>query len=303
MSTPREDLLPYLQQLAWGAWIELGVPGWGRSHRHWYVDPEALLLLTASAGHDEARLWRESLAWVAGSWPLLSRARLRQLLRTWPWRDGWSRYASELASVTGRTWPQARAGGERLPKGKSGLDLEAPGALGLRLRAFLGVGARSEILRILLLRGPEVAVSARDLAEEAGYTKRNLTEALHWLARSGALDAERRGQTIHYALRYRAQFEEIFGPLPGTPRSFLALTRALVRIAHAFGELAEAPPGVRSSEARQVMAAAEPDLRRAAIPFPRPPAGRDAWASYWAWARHVLEASAAGRHPAETGQA
>lgn len=47
--------------LAWGAWVELGVPGAHRTHRDWAIDPEPLILFTAFRGDSDGRLRDEAI--------------------------------------------------------------------------------------------------------------------------------------------------------------------------------------------------------------------------------------------------
>ena len=48
--------------LCWGAWSELGVSGWSRTHMTWAIDPEPLIVFTAIADLDP-RLRDEALDW------------------------------------------------------------------------------------------------------------------------------------------------------------------------------------------------------------------------------------------------
>src|SRR5688572_19110350 len=70
--------------LAWGAWAELGVSGWGRTHSSWAIDPEPLIFLTAGLGDRDPRLRDEATDWSIQNWSLISRVRLRNLLRGLP---------------------------------------------------------------------------------------------------------------------------------------------------------------------------------------------------------------------------
>ena len=55
-------------ELCWGAWSELGVSGWGRTHREWAIDPEPLILLTASLDKHDPRLRDEATDWCIQNW-------------------------------------------------------------------------------------------------------------------------------------------------------------------------------------------------------------------------------------------
>ena len=88
-------------------------------------------------------------------------------------------------------------------------DFRRPSLVVLRLRALFGVGARAEIVRAFAA-DTSARLSAADLADEAGYTKRNIAEALEVLRMAGLLEAERRRNQLVYRL---ADAEGLMGML------------------------------------------------------------------------------------------
>lgn len=64
----------------------------------------------------------------------------------------------------------------------------APASLAFQLRHLFGPGSRSEVMRVLLTweQGP---LDATRIADEAGFAKRNASDALTDLAASGAISA------------------------------------------------------------------------------------------------------------------
>lgn len=292
----RSELLEFV----WSAWVELGVSGWVRHHSNWYVDPEALLLLTAGFAEDDPRLWSESLDWAAQFGQLLSRARVRNLLGTWGELGGWPNYAAALNAATGKPWPRAEGEGSFRRTDRSTLDLRAsPALLGLRVRAAFGVSARSEILRILLVLGGHKPLTAAELAEEAGYTKRNVADALEGMTQAGLLDVKSERNTLLYGLRRPSLLEELVGPLPAVRISFLSLCRALSILVVVADEFAERPSRVRSVEARKALTETMADLRRLGLHPPSPRPGLDAWEPFAGWVQQLLEALRVGKWPAD----
>src|SRR5262245_31492145 len=75
-SSLREELVG----LAWSLWAELGVSGWERHHRMWFVDPEPLIVFTAWLGDDDARLRDEVTDWCLAFGTWVSATRLANLL-------------------------------------------------------------------------------------------------------------------------------------------------------------------------------------------------------------------------------
>jgi len=50
--------------LLWQQWAALGEAGATKPDAEWYVDPEALLLITTTQGRSDARLFNEMLDWL-----------------------------------------------------------------------------------------------------------------------------------------------------------------------------------------------------------------------------------------------
>src|SRR4029079_11545578 len=139
------------------------------------IDPEALLLVSASLRASERRL-DDALAWCAAESALLSVQRTSSLLRTFPAsaKAGLAAFAAEAVKAGDGRWGA-------LAKGRSeNLDLasrEKRGeprltdwpALWLRLRACSGVGLKADLLALLLAANGQV-VTIQTLTNAAGYT-------------------------------------------------------------------------------------------------------------------------------------
>jgi len=195
----------------------------------WAADPEALLLLSLDLGREEPRLFEEVLDWLLVNQRLISSQRLRNLSRDEEDRALAGAATSWLAEWRTRTaapTPQsdARAGAEPLfldsaveprqldpaflehgflkaqvePARRSGHpDLKAPINFALRLRGLLGVGARAEVVRVLLtVDAPRMSLQA--IAESSGYAKRNVYEAASSLRDSGLAISTTLGNELRF---------------------------------------------------------------------------------------------------------
>ena len=69
-------------ELLWSLWSELGVHGWERKHCGWWIDPEALIVFTATLDPANPRLRDEAMASCLGHRRLQSNVRIKSLLLT-----------------------------------------------------------------------------------------------------------------------------------------------------------------------------------------------------------------------------
>ena len=204
-----------LAALAWSLWAELGVSGWARHHQSWFVDPEPLIVFTAWLGDTDARLRDETTDWCVsfGSW--VSATRLANLLETASedTRRTFGELAATVANHSTVRWRGATETRTFTPTKRSRLEsFEPPAAVSLRLRSLFGVGARAEIIR-LLIASPD-AQSASEIAEDAAFKKRNVADALDALRRGGALDDLRSKNQIKYRIREPKAWSKVLGALP-----------------------------------------------------------------------------------------
>ena len=285
-----------LVAFAWSCWSEMGVSGWDRNHSDWSIDPEGLLLLTGCLGDADPRLRDESLDWCIRFHWLLSRARLRTLLKEWPAAENWTPMANALEEATGQSWPGASSRRAHEPSGRSSLQLAGkPALIGLRLRAGLGVGARTEILRILLLSEPGRSWTAAELAREAAYTKRNVAEVLDGLVAANFVEAQPAQNLVHYRMQKSESWRSLVGPLPRVRGAFASRCKAAWRLVHGISALDSAEPRVRSMEGRLLMKQLATDLRTDGFrPPPEPAAGEDAWEPAMRWAESFSSDLASG---------
>ncbi|MGB0095577.1 MAG: hypothetical protein WBP81_23945 [Solirubrobacteraceae bacterium] len=301
ISELRSEVRAQLLEFAWDQWAQLGVFATARREDRWAADPEALLLFTFEVARADARLFEEVLDWLVVNERLVSVQRLRNLCR-----DGTDRALVDASLAWAAQWrPRPRlvsreGGGEasaaeplfrdsRLrvahpdeafrshgwlkprtePSHKSRPpDLLAPINFAFRLRQILGVGARAEAVRVLLTIDAS-RVTALDVAELAGYAKRNVQEALSALHSSGVIDAVTVGNEQRFGIardRWAALLGVVMDDLPthqAWPQLLHAL-RVLVRWLEddRHDNLSDY---MLASEARTVADGIMPELRYAGV--------------------------------------
>lgn len=236
-SSNRSTLADHQLALLWGAWVELGVSGWQKTHGDWTVDPEPLIIATASLEDHDPRLRDEALDWCIHNWRYVSRVRLRNLLREQPRgvRDAWGPFAATVSHHAGVTWPEATDAFSYQVTGRSRMDtMEQPSRAWMRLRGMFGLGARTEILRFFLSghRRATVATIARD----ARYAKRVVADECDTLEKAGVLRAQHvanrfyyglnRGQDLHAFVGEIAETRPDWSALFAVTSAFVALERA-----------------------------------------------------------------------------
>jgi hypothetical protein len=312
----REEAAQRARDFAWDEWVQLGVSGARPSGvERRAVDPEALLLFTFESARDDPRLFDEVLDWLVLNEQLVSVQRLRNLclddedrllvdasLR-WvaQWRPrqrlsgrrpptGENQPARplfpQLSRPHGAVDPAFAAFGfvrPRLePSGKSQRpNLREPIAFAFRLRRLLGMGVRAELVRTLLtIEAPRA--SAGVLYASAGFTRQNVRESLQQLAEADVLKATRLQSDQFFALR-PADWARLLdirdGDLPLHKEWIQTLgpLRLILRWLRR-SEVEGLSEYMRASEARQLIADLEQDLRFAGI---TPGGGMSRGASYW----------------------
>jgi hypothetical protein len=319
----RDEVQQRLGSFLWEQWAQMGMLSASARRERWAADPEALLLLSFEVGREDPRLFEEVLDWMLVNERLLSTQRLRNLaadeadrtlagaaiawLREWrPKHRPPAPKGPEADEATEPLFLGARAPVEQpdpafleygLAKGwreperrSSPPDLAAPINLALRLRSLLGVGARAEVVRVLLTAdAPWMSVQA--LAASTGYAKRNVQEAAASLRAAGAAGSSTIGNEQRFELP-RGRWLELLD-LPRAPlhvdwpQLFRAL-RVLLRWLreHDREELSEY---MLASEARRVLEVVAEDLRFAGVAVDLGgPDGAEYWPHFVAVVRGLL---------------
>jgi len=289
----------------------------------WSADPEALLLFTFEIGRDDPRLFDEVLDWMLVNDRMVSVQRLHNLARddadralvnatvTWA-----SRSRPRGASAPGRENIEGRplfrgvsspvldpdpsfsahgllkprvdgSGNSRPP------DLALPINFGFRLRHLLGLGARAEVMRVLLGEGAPY-LSAQVVTASAGYSKRNVLEALGSLASAGVIDSFLVGNEQRFSAPSDRWARLLAIPSEQVPvhRDWPALLWALRRTARwlACPEHESLSSYMRASEARRLVDEIGPELSFAGVRVvDRGSRGADYWTDFVATVRGAVD--------------
>lgn len=280
------SFLDAVVSFARSSWVELGVSGWDHRIFDLAIDLEPLMALTATIGGADPRLVEQADLWTATYPELVSRARLkRQIVILGGGRAPGTTGQPDLPGSRYRK----RLGGESPP----GLSLETPAGLQLRLRSAFGVGARAELLRIMLVGEPGVHFAASDLAPLAGYSKRNVEMALRGLERANLVSKTRKSSAFAWRIARREQLESLFGPLPRSSVSFASLVAVMTGLLP-LDEVADEPDQVRSAEARHAVEALRVPVDAGGIDLPDPAPRSDAWSMILDWAREPAAGATRG---------
>ena len=287
--TPNGPNSTDLADLAWRAWTDLGVPGWKGTPVNWVIDPEALLLLTASLGPQYPRLWLNALDWISNHANEIAIDRVRNLHKSWPSLDHWKEFSGVLTANTSDKWPDAGPPDlKELPR-TSRLTLEGPSALALRLRTALGVNAHAEVIRVFLAHPEDTRLTVLEIAEEIAYTKRTAANVVSRMVASGLLNQRKGRYASSVALRKRHALAEVFGPVPSEHSPFLFAVRGIWQLMSILESAEKAAPAVRSIEARRGFQLARDDLVRSGFEPPSLTPESDAWEPTALWASSILD--------------
>jgi hypothetical protein len=300
-STLNPHLSDQLVAFAWDEWAQMGLLATPHRRSPWAQDPEALIVFTLEVARADARLFDELMDWMLVNESLLSVRRLRAMSIDETDRAlvasalGWlarrrprARLGNREPSADAATLqPLFRPGG---PVSKADEDFAAAGwarppltpsykssppdplapiNLAFRLRQILGVGVRSEAVRVLLTTDAP-RINAQTLAHSTGYAKRNVHEALAGLSKAGVVSAF----TVAGEQRYKADrpaWAALLGCSPDelpADRSWPQLLGVLRRILRwsSRPELATMSDYLLASSARDLLEGIRPDLSFAGIP-------------------------------------
>jgi hypothetical protein len=225
----------------------------------WVVDPEALLLLTLEVGREEPRLFEEVLDWLLVNERLVSFHRLRNLAADESdralarsaneWLAQWRRKSSPKPALdieanlkaaplflkeglpVQRPDPAFLANGFLKswvePTRRSGHpDLAVAVNFAFRMRSLLGVGARAEVVRILLTSDAP-GMSLQAIAAASGFAKRNVQEAAASLRAAGTVTSWNLGNEQRFDLPREPWLHLLSLERPPTHRSWPQLFRGI----------------------------------------------------------------------------
>jgi hypothetical protein len=272
-----------LARLVWSLWTELGVAGLQRNHQTFSIVPEELIILTAALSEFDPRLRDEALDWCIRYHRFISPIRLQILA------EKYKDYISDSFSVfstTFNTLSDSRTKWVVLTKvpslkfrarGKSTLrNLAAPSMIFFRLRSFLGVGARSDILAFLISE-KDRDFTASDLLE-TGYSKRRLAQILDGLAEAEILSRAQVRNQFHYALIKRNPLIQLLGNIPKKMVHWDQILAVLLPIRACLHNVENTSVGVRAIDMRNLLKKLSKELQQ--IHLTPPPLQNDLEA-YW----------------------
>jgi len=234
----RDAFLKDTLDLLWGQWCVLGVAGHSRTAGNYCIDPEALMLATCHFGRFDQRLFDGMLGWLSKYEEMLSLQRVSSLIKIErdsrpPVIEAVAAYV--LSEYKKPRWrklagaPQATINGDALFHYPDGSQVEAfgyqdplflsyglsrgrieskniigsfetahPASLWLRLRAFMGVSSRTDILVYLLIY--EGGGHPSLIAREIGYSQRGVHQSLLAMSLSGWILRSERAREVLYTL-------------------------------------------------------------------------------------------------------
>ena len=279
MPTSSEQITDHATALAWSLWTELGVSGWLRSHSSHAIDPERLILFTASLGDTDPRLRDEATDWCITYGRYVSVTRLRNLLaaESPEVQAAFGQTAATVNANSGLRWPGAtQARPFQRTRRSAVADFGAPSLVVMRLRALFGVGARAEIVRAFLA-DPPARLSAADVAADAGYTKRNIAEALEALPMAGLLETHALRNQRLYGLADAGWLTTLPGGLPSSYPAWSNVFRLLEGLMAALRRAETLTGRARNVAASDVLRDLRSDLRRVGVRLSEAEQGPEAW--------------------------
>lgn len=217
----KHEMLDLLLQFLWRQWSALGVAGQSECDDSWVIDPEALLLFSATITRYDQRLFDEILDWVVCNERFINVQRLKQLLKTENFSSGqvltaiakhvvreksapsWKKLArSDHADSkeqalfylkTGKPMPVVGDKDEpfltcgfarnpvQLRKLSKPFSKNTIPALLLQLRGLMGTNSRAEILLYLLINEQG---TIQEIADQTGYAWRSVQDVLFEMGHS-----------------------------------------------------------------------------------------------------------------------
>jgi hypothetical protein len=264
--------------LAWSLWAELGVDGMRRRHDWQALDLEPLIIFTAFIGSADSRLRANSMDWCIANARFASAFRLRNLAdqATPNMREAFGRYAATVKAHAKVPWPSH---GEPLALWKSehigGPDLRRPSLIQLRLRAFVGVSARAEILKLMLAE-PDRGHAASALAEAAGYGKGSVVQALELMTMAGILHMQPTANRLVYRLAHPEELAAALQWLPAVFPDWWPIFKVIAAVSD-FAHMKSMTPLARAAEVEKVIQSMAGDLKRLGIAEEVPRSTGPAW--------------------------
>lgn len=319
ISALRQEVADRLLAFAWNEWAQVGVLADVHRESSWATDPEALLLFTLQVGRSDARLFDETLDWLARNAGLIGIQRFRnhyasardeqlgEATVAWLARQVPAHLQARKAkrvSEPEKLFYDARAPTRPDPaflehgflkqttersRKSQGPELTKPVNFAFRLRRGFGVGSRAEVMRFLLTATRRSGVGSRPIfttlavAYAAGFVKRNVQDTLNSLAAAGWIEHVIRGSEHLYGIdadRWRPVVWRADLQLPAY-RDWTHALQAFSQLHRWLNEprAEDLSPYMRASEARRLFTEISPSLGYAGIPMTQRASAEGA--DYW----------------------
>lgn len=232
-------------ELARSLWAELGIEGGARRHDWQAVDLEPLIIFTAQLGTVDSRLRASSIDWCIANARFASAYRLRNLAdrASGATRAAFGQFAATVRAHARVPWPGEGDPLTMLHPDRSGSpDLRRPSLIQLRLRALVGVSARSEILKLMLAE-PDRPQPAAALADDAAYGKGSVVQALEMLTLAGIVQVQPDANRLLYRLSRPGELAQTLQWLPTVFPDWWSI----LRIAEGIADYARSASGSTTS--------------------------------------------------------
>jgi len=285
-----DEITTLALELAKSLWAELGVGG-GQCRHDWQaLDLEPLIIFTASLAATDDALITRTIRWCAVNSSCLSIIRLRKLSRrfspaTRDALDMFMRATGEFANGSSE-WP----------------DLKRPALIQLRLRALVGVGARADVLKLMLAE-PEEPKAMADIVRNAAFGMLDCVHAVDSLSAAGILKLEPAGHSFLYRL---ARPSDITIAVNGAPVAFpdwIAIFTAVDAIREYAARNGEDPAG-KVAAARKLTAGLRKQFGRLGVAAEVPDIlDRTSVTAFEEWARSFVAEHAEATLRAEVNEA
>jgi hypothetical protein len=295
----RHQLCERRLELAWSLWTGLGVPGQIDRHIDHTIDPESLVVFTAALGDEDPRLRDEATDWCIRYGSLISGARLKNLVsrESEIVQERYGEFSATVAAHSSLSWPGKTKARQYSPRIRPKIQtFNRKSQLVLRLRGFLGTGARAEIIRAFLA-SPGTAISAAELAAETHFTKRNVAQILDALRLAGMVQAMPYRNQFHYRLseEQAGQMRDLLAPMPSVfirwPYALHVITAAIEAMKH----YESSSPVVRAVEIRAVVDKLNTAMYSAHLTGPKKDIlGTEFWDEFVSWLESLVKNLATG---------
>ncbi|TVR67642.1 MAG: ArsR family transcriptional regulator [Spirochaetaceae bacterium] len=205
-----DSFIKTARDMLWGVWHELGVPGTVRIPNLPVIDLDWLVIHSPFFAAGDPRLDEMVFSWCVHNHAMIGARRVRALVAEVPDEvsDTFWKWSAELRSQVRINWIEARqaVSTDRVVR-RLRPDLLRPALTQLRARAVFGVGARADIICVLLERDGEW-LRAREFMDQ-GYSKNAVTSVLADLTRAGLVSLRRTGNTDLYTLTARPELASL----------------------------------------------------------------------------------------------